>query len=375
MKICFFGAYDRNFTSNLIVLKGLQLNNVKVTEVNSHIAVTRLDRPEDMSTIKLIGRVLKKKKIFSEIKKHWRDLKQCDYLYVGYPGHFDVIMAYPLAKLLRKKIIFNPLVVFYTGFVNDQGILKEGSLLANVLKWGEKMIYGMTDIVISDTKLQEHHLHQLFEVPYKKMRTLAIGADDEIYKYSPKKKQTKDFNVVYYGLYSPLHGVEYILDAAAACLKDPSIKFLMVGKGNTYENCVADAKKRKLTNIIFYPEMTEVDAFETLATGDVFLGFLQKHPTVDRVIPNKVYQGLALGKAVVSADSPVMREVFTHGKNVYLCKAADGNDLAKAILELKNDKKLNKTISENGYKMFMEQFTPKTIGKELKKICQEFQAS
>lgn len=372
MKVCFFGAYDRNFTSNLIVLKGLELNGVKVVEVNSHIPVTRLDRPEDMSAFKLVQRVLRKWKIVSEIKKHWKDLRTCDYLYVGYPGHFDVVMAYPIAKLLGKKIVFNPLVVFYTGFVNDQGILQEGSLLANILKFGEKLIYGMTDIVIADTKLQEKHLHNLFGVPYKKMRTLAIGADDEIYKYSPKVKLTKEFNVVYYGLYSPLHGVEYILDAAEKCLKDKSIKFVMVGKGNTYENCVKEAKKRKLTNVIFYPEMTEVDAFETLASGDVFLGFLQKHPTVDRVIPNKVYQGLALGKAVVSAESPVMKEVFTHKENVYLCNVADGQSLADAILELKNNPKLTKKIASHGYKLFIEKFTPKSIGQELLQILKEF---
>lgn len=372
MKVCFFGTYDRNFTSNLIVLKGLSSNGVKVIEVNSHIPVTRLDRPEDMSSLKLLSRVLKKWKIFSEIKKHWKNLSSCDYIYVGYPGHFDVILAYPIAKLLRKKIIFNPLVIFYTGFVNDQGILNEGSLLASIIKFGEKVIYQMTDLIIADTKLQEDHLHSLFKIPYKKIRTVAIGADDDIYKYSPKKAATTDFNVVYYGLYSPLHGVEYILDAAEICKKDEHIKFLMVGRGNTYEKCVEEAKKRNLTNIIFYPDMTEVDAFETLATGDVFLGFLQKHPSVDRIIPNKVYQGLALGKAVITADAPVMQAVFKHKENIYLCNQADGKSLANAIFELKKDKKLREKIAQNGYKLYKNMFTPKAVGRELVKVMQEF---
>lgn len=373
MKVCFFGAYDRNFTSNQIVLKGLRANGVDVVEVNTHTPLTRLDKQKDMTIPKLAGRVLKKRKIFSEIVKHWGDLKNCDFIYVGFPGHFDVLMAYPIKVVLRKKIVFNPLVVFYTGFVNDQGFIKEGSFFGSVIKFGENLVYKMSDLVVADTTLQEKHLHDLFKVPYKKMKTVVIGADDTVYKYSPKKSSEKDFNVVYYGLYTPLHGVEYILDAAEITLKkDKSIKFLMVGKGNTYEKCVEDAKKRNLTNVIFYPELTEVDAFETLATADIFLGFLQKHPSVDRIIPNKVYQGLALGKTVITADAPVMRSVFTHMKNIYLCNQADGKSLAKGIITLRKDKKLNALIAKNGYEKFKTEFTPPAVGKELLNYLQEY---
>ncbi len=367
MKICFFGAYDRNFTSNQIVLKGLRTNGVIVTEVNSHTPLTRLDKQKDMTVFNLVKRVLKKWKILSVIIKNWKNLRECDYIYIGFPGHFDVLIAYPIAKLLRKKIIFNPLVIFYSGFVSDQGFIKEGSVFAKVMKFGEKVIYKMSDLVIADTKLQEKNLHTLFNVPYSKMKTVVIGADDTVYKYSPKEQETTEFNVIYYGLYTPLHGVEYILDAAEVCKSDPKIKFLMIGRGNTYEKSVEEANKRQLTNVIFYPDMTEVDAFDTLATGDVFLGFLQKHPSVDRIIPNKVYQGLALGKAVVTADAPIMREVFKHKENIYLCNPADGKSLADGILELKNDKNLRLKIAENGHKKFKLHFTPKAVGKELVK--------
>lgn len=372
MKICFFGAYDKNFTSNQIVLKGLRQVGVDVVEVNSHTPLTKLDQKNQMSTFELVKRVLRKRKIVSEIIRHWTDLKTCDFIYVGFPGHFDVIIAYPLALLLRKKIVFNPLVVFYTGFVDDQGFIKEGSLFARVIKLGETLVYKMSSVVLADTNLQKKHLHSFFGVPNKKIRVLPIGADDAIYKYSPKKKGTKFFNVVYYGLYTPLHGVEYILDAAGLCLRDKSIRFLMVGKGNKFEETFKDAKKRKLTNIIFYPEMTEIDAFETLAEADIFLGFLQKHPSVERIVPNKVYQGLALGKAVVTGDTAITREFFIHKKNIFLCNLADGQSLAHAILTLKADNKLREKIAKNGHELFKSRFTPTALGNEMVRILADF---
>ena len=35
LKICFFGTYDKSFTSNRIVLEGLSMNGVEVLEINS----------------------------------------------------------------------------------------------------------------------------------------------------------------------------------------------------------------------------------------------------------------------------------------------------------------------------------------------------
>lgn len=343
----------------------MRLNGAQVTEVNAHVPLTKLISKQDITLMQLINRIAKKWKIVSEIIHHWRDLRSCDWIYLGFPGHFDVLIAYPLAKLFRKKLVFNPLVIFYTGFVNDQGILSADSLLAKVLKTGEQLIYYLCDLVISDTDLQAKHLHNLFHIPYSKMRTVAIGADNDVYKHLSKPASDKNFNVVYYGLYTPLHGVEYILQAAKLCMNYPTIKFLMIGKGNTYENMVRLAQSLHLTNVTFYPNMTESNAFETLSHADIFLGFLQKHPSVDRIIPNKVYQGLAMGKAVISGDTPVMREVFTHKKNVYLCKLADPDDLASAILHLFKNRKLTQKIADNGYTIFKDKFTPRIIGKNI----------
>ena len=102
-----------------------------------------------------------------------------------------------------------------------------------------------------------------------------------------------------------------------------------------------------------------------MQTADIFLGFLQKHPTVDRVIPNKVYQGLAIGRAVLTADAPVTRSVFAHKENMYLVKPADPKVLAEAILELKNDPTLRTKIAMNGYELYKEKFNPKSVGKQL----------
>lgn len=369
--VCFFGTYDRNFTSNKIIYNGLIKNGAEVVVVNSHTPVTRLDSEKDASIFQILRRILRKYKIFVEISKNIKGIKKSDAIYVGYPGHVDVVLGFILAKIFNKKLVFNPLVIIYTGLTEEQRIIKKGSLVANIIKFGESLIYKSCDLVLADTPFQKEHLNKEFGVGKDKIRVLPIGADDKVYPFAPKVGNDPNFNVVYYGLFSPIHGVEYLIKAAKLLEKQKDIKFLLVGNGNTFQKDFDLAKKLKVKNVIFYKDLTEKDAFDTLRKADVFLGFLADHPVGKRVVPNKVYQGLALGKTVLTAYSPAIEGVLTDKKNVYLCKADNPVSVSEAILDLRNNPGKNKSISKNGHKLFIDSFTPKSIGRDLIKYLRE----
>lgn len=366
LSICFFGTYDRDYTSNRLILQGFRENDVEVVEINAHTPVTRLDTKSEMSVIKLIGRVFKKYRIGSEIFKHFSAFKKVDAIYVGYPGHFDVMLAYPIAKLFRKKLVFNPLLIFYTGFTEEQGILKKNSFLGKCIKKGETFIYNLCDLVFADTPFQETYLRKDFNVPQSKLRVLPIGADSTYYAYTPYINKERKVNVVYYGLYSPIHGVEHIIEAARLLKDDPTVHFTMVGQGQTFKKNFDRAQKLRLKNITFHHDVPLETHPPIIQKADIFLGFLQKHPSVDRIIPNKIYQGLALGRAVLTADAPVIRSMFENKQNIYTCKPSDPQSLVDAIRELKNDPVMRAKIAAAGYQLYCTDFTPTAVGKKLK---------
>ncbi|MFA9288654.1 MAG: glycosyltransferase family 4 protein [Weeksellaceae bacterium] len=369
--ICFFGTYDRSFTSNKLMLEALHKINAKVIEVNAEIKVTRLDTKKEMNWGNFIMRILRKYRIFTEIAKHWKELKTCDVIYVGYPGHFDVFIAWPLAKILGIKLVFNPQLIFYTGFAEEQGILNKESFMGRAAKWGESLIYNICDMVFADTPLQETFLIEQLNVKKEKIRVLPIGADDSYYRYTPYTNKDKKLNVVYYGLYSPIHGVDYIIEAARILKADKDIVFTFVGNGNAFQRNYDKAQKYGLTNCVFYPN-TPLDQHPAIIEkGDIFLGFLEKHPSVDRIIPNKIYQGLALNKVVLTADAAVTRSLFKHKENMYLVKPADPQALANAVLELKNDPTLRKHIAESGNDLFKKEFKPEQVANKLVSFMKE----
>lgn len=371
LTICFFGSYDRNFTSNRIIYNSLIKNGAEVVVVNSHVPVSRLDSEKDATFLNFLKRISKKFGLIPEIFKNLKGIQKSDVIYVGYPGHVDVVPAWIIAKIFNKKLVFNPLIIIYTGLTEEQKIVKKGSLFANFVKFGESLIYKSCDLVLADTPFQKQHLTHEFGVSESKIRVLPIGADDAIYKHAPKVGEKDKFNVVYYGLFSPIHGVEFLIKAAKLVEKEKSIQFLLVGNGNAYEKNFQLAKSLKVRNVIFYKDMTEKDAFDTLRRADIFTGFLLDHPVVKRVVPNKVYQGLSLGKVVLTAYSPAIEGVLTNKKDVYLCKANDPRSIAEAILDLKNNPKLLKSISENGHNLFVKNFRPVSIGRDLVKYLRE----
>ena len=365
MKICYFGTYDKFYTSNKLILDGLRQNGAEVLEVNAHIRVTRLDSQKDMGLWPLFKRIIKKYRIFVETAKHFNSIRRCDAIYVGYPGHIDVLLAVILGKLLHIPVMFNPLVVLYTGFTEEQRILRKDSFLGRLAKWGEGRIYNWCDLVFADTPLQVTLLKDLFKVPEEKIRVLLIGADDKFYTYTPYTNTSKKMNVCYYGLYSPIHGVDYIIECARLLKNDPDITFSMIGIGQTFEKNYKRAQELKLKNITFFHETPEHEHPGIMAKSDVFLGFLEDHPSVVRVVPNKVYQGVAMGKVVITAKSPAIESVFTDKENIYLCKPKDAKELSEILVTLKKDPTLRKSIADNGYKLFVEKLNPKAIGREL----------
>jgi glycosyltransferase involved in cell wall biosynthesis len=83
------------------------------------------------------------------------------------------------------------------------------------------------------------------------------------------------------------------------------------------------------------------------------------------VIPYKVFDALAVGRPVVTRDSPAIREMLRDGESALLCPAGDGKALAEAIRRLHADPRLTERIAAAGHQAFLAHGTPAAIGQRL----------
>jgi glycosyltransferase involved in cell wall biosynthesis len=248
-------------------------------------------------------------------------------------------------------------------------MIKKGSLVAKCIFYYEKIVYGMADLVIVHSNVDRERFHGRFNIPLSKLETLYLGADDKIY-YPGRKRQSKFFEVVYFGLYLPVHGVETIVRAAKILKKEKNIRFTLVGKGQTFESCLEFVERNNLGNVRMIAEVGEdPKTMDMLQQADIFLGVFQSGARIEQVLPNKVFQGLALKKAVITAKTRAVEDVCEDNVHIVYCKRGSAGSLAEKILILKNKPLLRRKIAENGYKHFKDQFSPRAIGDRLINIC------
>lgn len=76
------------------------------------------------------------------------------------------------------------------------------------------------------------------------------------------------------------------------------------------------------------------------------------------MVPNKVYQCLAAGAAVVTGRSPASEELLVDREHAHLCEMASVKAIADAILDLKRSPALRQRLGETGARLFRENYTP-----------------
>jgi len=343
MTICYFGIYDPNYSRNRILIKGLRQNNIEVIECNSRLHGIA--------------------KYIELAKKHFKIRKKYDLMIIGFPGYQAVILAKFLTK---KKIIFDAFTSIYDSMVYDRRLARPRSLRAIYYWLLDWLSCKLADKILLDTNANIEYFVKTFKINRSKFLRVFVGSDNEVFYPLEQKFEYDYFLVHFHGCYIPLQGIEYII-RAAKILEKENMKFNLIGRGQTYENIRRLVEELKVENINFIDSVPYEELKNYIAEANICLGIFGTTEKAQRVIPNKVYEYLAMGCPVITGDSPAVRELFNDQQEMVFCKMGDADNLAKKILELKNNSQLRKTIAKNGYNKFINNLTPKILGEQLLK--------
>lgn len=339
---CYFGTYNTESQRNRIIKKGLEKRGIKIVECRTNY--TNIIR------------------VYIELFfKSLLILKKVDLIIVGENGYVLMPLARFLGWIYRKRVVLDAFFPFFDSLVYDRKIIKPNSFRAKKLLFIDWLGCFLADLIITDTNSHKEFFITKFKIPGKKILTIYVGADDSIFFPREEEKENQFFKVLFFGSYIPLHGVKYILEAAKLLEDYKDIKFYLIGKGQTYLDDLEFASKLQLHNVEFIDSVDELVLPLEIVKYDVCLGIFGDTEKTKRVIPFKVFISISMRKPVITADTPAIREIFEDGENVRLCKVADAESLAEKIIELKNDPKLREKISEKGYQLYKNNFTPELI--------------
>jgi len=364
LRVCYFGTYRENYSRNQLMITGLRLNGVVVNECHQTLWHGIEDRVRVVS-----GEWIKPSFWWRIISVYWRLLKiyknvgDYEVLIVGYPGQFDIFLARILSWLTGRPLVWDVFMSIYLISV-ERGLDKQNRLIINLLHWLEGIALKLPDLLILDTSEYVRWFNQNYGIKPERFRLVPTGADDRIFSPMPNTSAMDGkFRILYSGTFIPNHGVMYIVEAAKVLADEPSILFELIGAGPELEQAKQFVTEHQLTNVLFLDWMEKEELIVHISQADICLGAFGTTPQSLMTVQNKIYEAMAMGKPLISGDSPAVRQVFTHGEHIYLCQRANGQAIAEAIRTLLNNPGIRDHIARNGFLVFKECYNLLNNGK------------
>ena len=365
MEVCFLGGYDSGYPRNAVLRRGLSLAGASVSECH-----VRPGYKFWLRYARLTSAWLTK----GSRRQGTRAENNCQsYIFVPEFCQKDVPLARLLAVPGSRRVIFDPLASRFETKIVDWGWRSSGSLAAWWNRRIDALAFRLSDLILADTAAHRDYYAGFFGLPDEKFAVVPVGFDDRVFSRDlaragqaarAAKPGEAPFTAVFFGSFLPLHGGEFIIEAARRVWeRDKGVRFIMFGGGRTLPGVKAHAAEIGVGNIDFEGWQSQAALAETVAArADICLGIFGRTEKAARVVPHKIFQSMAMAKAVVTARTPAVEEFFEHGRDIHLCDNARPESLAEAVLALKNDAGRRESIARKGYELAWEKFQPAALG-------------
>jgi glycosyltransferase involved in cell wall biosynthesis len=307
VKALYFGTYDRDHPRNVNVIAALRDAGVDVSERRAAVRGTGLRGA--------VSVFVAESRLFTPIRRDF------DAVIVGYPGHFDVPRARRVAG--DKPLIFDAMLSLEDELVEVRRRFRPRSTAATVLRAVDLRALKLPDLVVCGTDAEARYLAGLGAT---EVASVFHGADEELFceTWSP----TYPFTALHLG------DASADVVRAAAELTDVPVRVVVPG------------------------ELRREDLGLSLGHAGLVLGSFRE----SRAIPAVVFDALATGAPVITADTEAARELLVDGDSALLVEPEDPAALAVAIERLAGDEQLRQHIAARGREVFTQRASRPVLG-------------
>ena len=297
--------------------------------------------------------------VYSSAKIGIHKIGEVDVIICESPPLFLGYSALYLKRKKNAKLIFNvsdlwPESAEKLGVVTNKWMLKLAYRL-------EKKLYHKSILVTGQTQGICKNINERF--PSVKTFWLPNGVD--VSYYNPEtvngnwRKENgfldSDILFLYAGILGLAQGLEIILNVAHRVKMNPFIKFIFVGSGPEKDKLRSMAKEMQLSHVYFFDAVSKSQMPQIVQASDVSIIPLRKLELFLGAIPSKIFENLAMEKAVILAVDGEARELFVNqGKCALYSEPENVEDLVKNVKLLTNDSLMRKQLGENG-RVYVEQ--------------------
>jgi glycosyltransferase involved in cell wall biosynthesis len=375
LRICYFGTYRADYVRNRLMIDRLRAQGVQVIECHARLWRGIEDREQvgggGWKSPRFWWRA-----ITAYARLLWRYLRvgSYDVMLVGYPGQPDIPLARLLTWMSGKPLVWDVLMSIYL-IARERKLEARSRFSVEMMRRLESLDCRLVDWFLLDTPAYADWFQETYAIPKQRIRLLPLGADDRVFKPATQQARPENaFGCVYYGTFIPNHSVETIIRAADLLRSDPEIQFELIGQGPEKAKARQLAHELGLENVRFVDWMDVESLIAEVGQSELCLGTFGKTPQALMTMQNKIHECLAMAKPLINGDSPVMRALFQHGEQIYLCPREDPQALAQAIRALKGNPALREKLARQGYAYYQEHLSFERLGQQLAGYLEEIVA-
>ena len=322
-----------------------------------------------------LGEVLYSLRIIKRLEKKVKDY---DFIYQRYSG-----LSFAGAYLAKKNNI--PLLLEFNGSAvwAMKNWFKQSSSLKTLLV---RMVnsfkipivsyieeYNLRNallIIVVSTSLKETLTKK--GIAEEKILVYPNGVDPQKYSTAIKGDEIKkkyrlgNYKVVgFIGTFGQWHGVVEMARAIELLFRSNpkmanGVKFLIIGDGKLFtevKRIISNSGYQE--NVIFTGQIPQSEGPKYLGACDILLSPHVRNPDGSKFFgsPTKLFEYMAMGKAIIASNIEQLGEILRHNKTAYLVEPGNIKQLVEAMLLLIIDSRLRQSLGREAMAEVMKKFT------------------
>ncbi|NKB60117.1 MAG: glycosyltransferase [Alphaproteobacteria bacterium] len=240
-----------------------------------------------------------------------------------------------------------PYILEVNAPLTDERISHDGLVLHRFARWAESSVWRAADHVLPVTdKLADYVRHA--GVPEPKIQVVPNGINTAMFSSDASGEEARrelglsDKIVLgFTGFMRSWHGLTRVVDAMLAMPERADLHFLVVGDGPARAELEAYAAEKGVADRVTTLGLVARDRVSHyVSTFDVAL----QPSVVAYASPLKLFEYMALGRAIVAPDQGNIREVLSDGEDAILFDPDDTDAFTAAIVRLCRDDALRNRL-------------------------------
>jgi glycosyltransferase involved in cell wall biosynthesis len=222
--------------------------------------------------------------------------------------------------------------------------------LRRLAVWSQRYVWRSADFVLPVTAVLADMVLGA-GVPKERIAVIPNGIDQE--RFCNNSLPTEDAKAKlglsrrlvlgFTGFVREWHGLDRVVDLVADHGEGSALHLLIVGDGPARESLQARARQRGIVDRVTVTGVVDRDRVsDYVAAFDIAL----QPSVVPYASPLKLFEYLAMGRAIVAPASPNIMEVLTDGENAVLFDPSQADGMLRAIERICSDGELRRRVAD-----------------------------